>query len=77
MLRSFFVIKNTAMPSILIETAFMDSPEDLEVIISDEGQEQFAEAISEAVLEYDDMPPLPRIVDEDLIETEDEEEFDE
>ncbi len=73
----FFVIKNTAMPSILIETAFMDNPKDLAVIISDEGQEQFAEAIAEAVSEYDDMLPLPKMVNEDLAETENEEDFDE
>ncbi len=74
---NFYVIKNTAMPSILIETAFMDNPHDLEIIISDEGQEQFAEAIAEAVLEYDRMAPLPKMIDEDLTESENEEDFDE
>lgn len=74
---SFFVIKNTAMPSILIETGFMDNPVDLEIIISDEGQEQLAEAIAEAVSEYDDMQPLPKKVVEKLTEpdAEDEELF--
>ena len=66
----FFVIKNTAMPSILIETGFMDNPRDLEIIASEEGQEQIAEAISEAVSEYDDMSPLPKVVSEDLTDTE-------
>ena len=50
---NFFVIKNTAMPSVLVETGFLDTEKDREILISDEGQEIIAGAIAEAVAEYD------------------------
>lgn len=55
---NFFVNKNTLMPSILIETGFMDNSRDMEVLASSEGQLQIAQAIADAVLEYDMMEPI-------------------
>ncbi len=49
----FYVIKNTLMPAILIESGFIDNDRDLEVIASDEGQQKFARAVADAVVQYD------------------------
>ncbi len=55
---NFYVIKNTLMPAILIETGFMDNEEDAEIISSEKGQNAIAKAIAEAVKEYDGMKPI-------------------
>lgn len=62
---NFFVNKNTLMPSILVETGFMDNEKDMEVLTSGDGQRQIAVAIAEAVREYDMMEPIKRIVQEE------------
>ncbi len=54
----FYVIKNTVMPAILIETGFMDNVDDVEFLISEEGQELIAQAVADAVVEYDSMAPI-------------------
>lgn len=54
----FFVIKNTLMPTILVETAFMDTQRDALLLTTEYGQECFARAIADAVYEYDMMEPL-------------------
>lgn len=61
---NFFVIKNTLMPAILIETGFIDSEKDIPVISSDDGQTAIAKAIADAVSQYDDMPPIEKAVKE-------------
>jgi len=48
----FYVIKNTRMPAVLVETAFMDNAADIEVLTSKDGQEKIAFAIADAVHEY-------------------------
>ncbi len=55
---NFYVIKNTLMPAILVETAFMDNESDAEVITSAKGQNQIAQAIADSVKKYDSMDPL-------------------
>lgn len=70
---NFFVIKNTLMPAILVETGFIDSEKDISVISSTQGQKTIAKAIADAVLEYDDMPPIEKTVKE-VQENEDSEE---
>ncbi len=50
---NFFVINHTLMPAVLIETGFIDNEIDAEIISSKQGQEKIAEAISDAVFEYD------------------------
>lgn len=55
---NFFVIKNTLMPSILIETGFMDTQRDALLLTTEYGQELYAQAIADAVYEYDMMEPL-------------------
>ncbi len=49
---NFFVIKNTAMPSVLVETGFLDKDSDREFLLSETGQEIIARAIADAVTEY-------------------------
>lgn len=53
----YYVIQNTLMPAILIETGFIDNPWDAEVISTDRGQSLIAEAVAAAVGDYDDLRP--------------------
>ncbi len=45
----FYVLVGAAMPSVLIETAFISNPKEEEVLSSKEGQAQFAKAIVDAI----------------------------
>lgn len=54
----FFVIKNTLMPAVLVETGFIDNESDAAFLTSWEGQEKLAAAIAAAVKEYDGMGPI-------------------
>ena len=49
---NFYVIKNTVMPSVLIETGFIDNEEDAKLLNSEEGQTKIAEAVAAAIEEY-------------------------
>ncbi len=53
----YYVIQNTLMPAILIETGFIDNPKDVEIISTDSGQSLIAEAVAAAVVEYDALQP--------------------
>ncbi len=68
---NFFVVKNTLMPSILIETGFMDTQRDALLLTTEYGQDCFAQAIADAVYEYDMMEPL-QIAESELKIDEDE-----
>lgn len=48
----FFVLKNTAMPAILVEHLFFDNFEDAKLLIDDEIIERFAEAQVRAIIKY-------------------------
>lgn len=48
----FYVVKNTEMPAVLVETGFMDNEHDIGVITSEDGQQKIAEAICSAVCQY-------------------------
>lgn len=52
---NFYVLKNTTMPAILIETGFIDSDSDVRVLTSEDGQNKIAAAVADAVAEYDGM----------------------
>jgi len=60
----FFVIKNTAMPSVLVETGFLDNAGDRKLLMSEEGQDVISQAIADAVKEYDGMAPIKAVVKE-------------
>ena len=49
--RSLAVLKNTKMPAFLIELGFMDSPDDVPIILSEEHAQNAARAIVQFVLE--------------------------
>lgn len=49
---NYYVIKNTVMPSVLVETGFIDSEFDSEILTSTKGQNKIAQAIADAVIEY-------------------------
>jgi N-acetylmuramoyl-L-alanine amidase len=46
------VLQSTNMPAILVETGFINNPEDERYLNSQEGQQEIAEAITEAVIRY-------------------------
>ena len=47
-----WVLQATNMPAILIETGFINNPEDEKYLNSDKGQQELAEAITKAVINY-------------------------
>ena len=49
---NLFVIKNTVMSAILLETAFIDNASDAELLASSSGQQKFADAIAKAVCKF-------------------------
>ena len=50
--KRIWVLQATAMPSILVETGFMSSPTEGQYLVSEEGQEQIASAIFNAIVRY-------------------------
>jgi len=56
-----WVLQATNMPAILIETGFINNPEDERYLNSDRGQQELAEAITKAVLRYKEMVESPKL----------------
>ncbi len=50
--KGIWVLQATNMPAILIETGFINNPEDERYLNSENGQQELAEAITSAVLRY-------------------------
>ena len=50
--KGIWVLQATNMPAILIETSFINNPEDERYLNSDKGQQELAEAITQAVIRY-------------------------
>ncbi|HJV46234.1 MAG TPA: N-acetylmuramoyl-L-alanine amidase [Bacillota bacterium] len=50
--RSYFLIKNIELPSVIIEMGFLSSPHDTNFLLDPKKQEQISEAIAHAVKEY-------------------------
>lgn len=50
--KGIWVLQATNMPAILIETGFINNPEDERYLNSDQGQQELAEAITKAVIRY-------------------------
>ena len=50
--KGIWVLQATNMPAILIETGFINTPEDERYINSEAGQQELAEAITKAVIRY-------------------------
>lgn len=49
---NFYIVRNTWTPSVLIETGFMPSPVDFQVLSSPNEQARFAKSLCEAVVSY-------------------------
>lgn len=52
MQKDLHVLRMNAMPSVLIETGFINHPEDGHYLASDKGQQEIAESIYEAIVRY-------------------------
>ena len=50
--KGIWVLSATKMPAILIETGYINNPEDERYLNSDKGQQELAEAITKAVMRY-------------------------
>ncbi len=50
--KGIWVLSATKMPAILIETGYINNPEDERYLNSDKGQQELAEAITKAVIRY-------------------------
>ena len=50
--KGIWVLQATNMPAILIETGFINNPEDERYLNDDKGQQELAEAITKAVIRY-------------------------
>ncbi len=50
--KGIWVLQATNMPAILIETGFINNPEDEKYLNSDKGQQELAETITAAVIRY-------------------------
>lgn len=57
-----YVCKYTNMPAVLVETAFIDNPDDAKLLV--EHEDDFARAIARGVTDYlADDKPLPDVID--------------
>jgi N-acetylmuramoyl-L-alanine amidase len=57
--KGIWVLQATNMPAILIETGFINNPEDERYLNSDKGQQEMAEAITQAVIRYKNLMETP------------------
>ena len=51
-IKSFYVVKNTSMPAVLIENLFFDNYDDAEILMSESYLNAFCNAVVNAVIEY-------------------------
>ena len=59
---NFYVLKHTNAPAVLVETAFIDNPDDAKLLVDKE--DDFARAIARGVTDYfQNEKPLPDVVD--------------
>lgn len=58
--KGIWVLQATNMPAILVETGFINNPEDEKYLNSEQGQEELAEAIADAVVRYKAMSDAPK-----------------
>jgi len=57
--KGIWVLQATNMPAILVETGFINNPEDEAYLNSEKGQQELAEVISAAVMRYKDQIEHP------------------
>jgi N-acetylmuramoyl-L-alanine amidase len=56
------VLSATKMPAILIETGYINNPDDERYLNSEKGQQELAEAITKAVIRYRNQIENPKVV---------------
>ena len=49
---SFYMLKKTKVPTIIVECGFLSNPQEAEKLITEEYQKQMAEAISSCIIKY-------------------------
>lgn len=54
---SFYILRHTTCPAVLVENFFYDNPDDLRFLESEEGRELVTKDIVEGVTEYLSTPP--------------------
>ncbi len=57
----FFVIKHTSVPAVLAELAFLSNHDDRQLLTSSSTQDQYAKALTEAILKFLDVDIKPEI----------------
>jgi N-acetylmuramoyl-L-alanine amidase len=63
--KDFTVINQNSVPAILCEGGFMDGTEDYKVITSEEGQNAYARAVVEGLIEFHGLKKKPKPVTQD------------
>lgn len=59
--KGIWVLQATNMPAILVETGFINNPEDERYLNSEEGQQEIAESITKAIIRYKSQIESPAI----------------
>ena len=55
---SLFILKNSTIPTTLVEIGFLSNPEEAELLNTEDYQNQVAYAIYEGILSYIDNPEI-------------------
>ena len=55
---SLFILKNSTVPTTLVEIGFLSNPDEADLLNSDSYQKQIAYAIYEGILYYLDNPDM-------------------
>ena len=58
--KGIWVLQATNMPAILIETGFINNPEDEKYLNSEKGQKELAEVITKSVIRYREQLEGPK-----------------
>lgn len=58
---NFYVLKNTKMPSTLLETCFINNKEDLDFLLNNWGK--FVDVVSLSILKYFNIKPMPNKIE--------------
>ena len=66
--KGIWVLQATNMPAILIETGFINNPEDERYLNSEEGQQELAETITKAVIRYKEQVENPGKISASIVQ---------
>lgn len=54
----FYVLRKTDCPAVLVENLFFDNKREADFLLSDEGQKQIADCITEGILSIEKLKPI-------------------